>query len=107
MAPPSGLRIPATVIACLTVLPLAPLAWIVLSGSRRSDYLRSTWVRAGIGLGVASALPLLMVAGAAAAGLWPDPNPNPIGLGLLLLFGGGLAAVLMSIGVVAVERRGH
>lgn len=105
--PPSNLRIPVTVLLGLTVPPLGLLAWIALSGSRRSDYLRSTWVRAGFAVGIASALPLLAVGGAATLGLWPDPNPNPIGLGLLLVAGGVLATIFIAIGIALVSKRGH
>ena len=103
--PPSPLRVPVTVVLGLTVLPLALPAWIALSGSRRSDYLRSNWVRAGIATAVVSPLPLLAVAGATALGLWPDPNPNPIGPGLLLLVGGGLAQALLAVGILLVSRQ--
>jgi hypothetical protein len=92
-----------SVLLGLTALPLGLLAWIALSGSRRSDYLRSKWVRAGFATGVLSALPLLVVGGAAALGLWPDPNPNPIGLGLLLVAGGGLATILIAVGIARTQ----
>ena len=106
MTPPSPLRIPITVLLALTLPPFALLSWIALSGSRRRDYLRSNWVRAGFAVGVASALPLVAVIAAAAFGLWPDADPNPIGLGLLLLVGGGLATILVAVGIVLVGRRG-
>jgi hypothetical protein len=98
--PPSSLRIPLSVVLALALPPLGPLAWIALSGSRRSDYLRSAWVRAGFYTGGVSALPLLVVGVAAWLGLWPDPNPNPIGLGLLLFAGGTLATILIAVGIV-------
>ena len=107
MTPPSRLRIPVTVLLALTMTPLALVSWIALSGSGRRDYLRSNWVRAGFALGVVSALPLLVVGGAAALGLWPDPNPNPIGFGLLLLVGGGVATILVAVGIALVSRRGR
>ena len=88
-----------TVLLALTIPPLALLSWIALSGSERRDYLRSNWVRAGFAVGVASALPLLVVGGAAALGLWPDPDPNPIGFGLLLFVGGGVATILVAVGM--------
>lgn len=91
----------------LAVPPLGLLAWIALSGSHRSDYLRSNWVRAGVGAGAGSALPLLTVGGAAALGLWPDPDPNPIGLGLLAFAGGGLATILIAVGITRVSRHGR
>lgn len=105
--PPSSLRIPVAVLLGLAVPPLGLLAWIALSGSHGSDYLRSNWVRAGFAAGVVSALPLLVVGGASRLGLWPDPNPNPIGLGLLLFVGGGLATILIAVGIALVERRGR
>ena len=97
---------PVAILLGLAMPPLGLLAWIALSGSRRSDYLRSNVVRAGFAAGVVSALPLLVVVGASRLGLWPDPNPNPIGLGLLLLVGGGLATILSAVGVALVDRRG-
>jgi hypothetical protein len=105
--PPSRLRIPVAVLLGLAVLPIGLLAWIALSGSRRSDYMRSNWVRAGFAVGVGGALPLLAVGGAAQLGLWPDPNPNPIGLGLLLFAGGGLGTILIGVGIALVDRRGR
>ena len=105
--PPSRLRIPVAVLLGLAVPPLGLLAWIALSGSRRSDYLRSNWVRTGVAVGVGSALPLLAVGGAATFGLWPDPNPNPIGLGLLLFAGGGLGTILIAVGIARVSQRGR
>jgi hypothetical protein len=42
-------------------------------------YLRSRWVRVGLGLLIIGSAPLLFVIMAAALHLWPDPNPNPIG----------------------------
>ncbi len=105
--PPSSLRIPVAVLLGLVVPPLGLLVWIALSGSGRSNYLRSNWVRTGVAIGVGSALPLLTVVGAARVGLWPDSNPNPIGLGLLLFAGGGLATLLIAVGVVLVSKGGR
>jgi hypothetical protein len=105
--PPSSWRIPLTVLFGLAAVPLGLIAWIALSGSRRRDYLRSNWVRAGFAVGIASALPLLAVIGAAALGLTSDPNPNPIGLGLLLLAGGLIGTVLVIVGIVLVASRGR
>jgi hypothetical protein len=102
---PSNLRIPAALLIGLAMPPLGLLAWIALSGSRRSDYLRSTWVRWGLAVGVGSALPLLAVVVTAAVGLWPDPNPNPIGLGLLMFAGGVLATILLGVGILLVSRQ--
>ena len=105
--PPSALRIPVAVLLGLAAPPLGLLAWIALSGSGRSDYLRSNWVRIGLAIAIGSALPLLAVVGAARMGLWPDPNPNPIGLGLLLVAGGGLGTILTAVGVALVSQRGR
>jgi hypothetical protein len=77
---------------------------MVLSGSHRGEYWRSTWVRAGLGLVGGSAVPLLIVGVAAALGLLSDPNPNPIGLGLLFLAGGIVGTVLAAVGVISVAR---
>ncbi|MGH7928557.1 MAG: hypothetical protein ACREQV_12265, partial [Candidatus Binatia bacterium] len=80
--PPSLLRIPVTLVVGLIMPPLAIFAWILLSGSARTGYLQSGWVRAGGILVVAGVLPLLAIIAAAWIGLWPDPDPNPIGAGL-------------------------
>jgi hypothetical protein len=105
-APPSRLRIPLSLLCGLAVPPLGVIAWIALSGSRRSDYLRSNWVRTGLGIGVGSAFPLLIVGSGATLGLGSDPDPNPIGLGLLALAGGILGTVLMAVGIALASRRG-
>jgi len=82
----------------LVVPPLGLLAWIALSGSQRSAYLRSGWVRWGLGIGIGGAVPLLVVGLA-------DPQSNPIGLGLLFLACGGLGTILLAVGVMIVARR--
>jgi hypothetical protein len=105
MTPPSKLRIPLSLVFGVVAPPLGVIAWIALSGSRRSDYLRSNWVRTGLGVGIGSALPLLIVGSAANLGLGSDPNPNPVGLGLLALAGGILGTVLMAVGLVLADRR--
>ncbi len=105
MTPPSKLRVSLTLLFGLVLPPLGVIAWIALSGSRRSDYLRSNWVRTGLGVGIGSALPLLIVGSAATLGVASDPNPNPIGLGLLALAGGILGTVLMAVGLVLASRR--
>ena len=68
-----------------------------------ADYLRSWWVRAGLGLLVVGAAPLVFIIVAAAVGLWPDPNPNPIGPGLLFFFTFWPAVLCLLIGVVRVR----
>ena len=103
--PPSSWRIPLTILFALLAPPLALVAWIGLSGSRRRDYLRSGWVRWGFGLVIGSALPLLAVVIAAALGWTSDPNPNPIGLGLLFLAGGLIGTILVAIGIIVVASR--
>jgi hypothetical protein len=103
--PPSSWRIPLTILFALFAPPLALVAWIALSGSRRRVYLRSGWVRWGFGIFIGAALPLLAVIIAAALGLTSDPNPNPVGLGLLFLAGGLVGTVLVAIGIVVVAAR--
>ena len=68
-----------------------------------ADYLRSWWVRVGLGLLVVGAAPLFFIIVAAAVGLWPDPNPNPIGPGLLFFFTFWPAVLCLLIGVVRVR----
>lgn len=104
-APPSALRLPLTAILAITVPPLAPAAWILLSGGMREHYFRSRWIRAGAVTLAVGALPLLSVIVLAKVGLWPDPNPNPIGLGLLFVAAAVLACVLLVIGIIRVETR--
>jgi len=104
-SPPSPLRTPVAVVLGLLVPPLGLFSWIAMSGSHRSDYLRSAWVRAGSIICAVSAFPLLAVVSAVQLGLWPDPNPNPIGLGLLLLVGGGFGTTLIAVGMVLVSKR--
>lgn len=104
LTPPSSLRIPVTILTALLSPPLAPVAWIALSGSDRRRYLRSGWVRAGGLVFVLAALPLLAVGLAAKLGLWPDPNPNPVGLGLLMVAGALVADLLVVIGIFLVGR---
>ena len=98
--PPSPLRLPVTIAAALVIPPLAIVAWILLSGSERSAYLKSGWVRAGGALAVAGALPLVAIIVAAKIGLWPDPNPNPVGPGLFFLAAGLAACLCALIGMV-------
>jgi len=68
-----------------------------------ADYLRSWWVRVGLGLLVVGAAPLVFIIVAAAVGLWPDPNPNPIGPGLLFFFTFWPAVLCLLIGVIRVR----
>lgn len=93
-------------LACLLLAPpLAPFAWIAASGDERRVYLRSAWVRAGIGVLVLSTLPLLIVGVLGyRLGLTSDPNPNPIGLGLLFVAGAMLGAILAAIGAFTTAR---
>jgi len=69
------------------------------------DYLRSLWVKIGLGLLVVGAAPLLFIIIAATLGLWPDPTPNPIGPGLLFFFTFWPAVICIVIGVVRVRMR--
>lgn len=105
--PPSRLRPPVTVLLGITVPPLALLSWIAFSGSQRSDYLRSRWVRAGFVIAFVSALPLLAVAGAGWLEMYPGKEPNAIGLGLLMLIGACAATILVAIGIVQVASSGR
>ena len=100
--PPSALRLPLTAILAITVPPLAPAAWILLSGGMREHYFRSRWIRAGAVTLLIGALPLLSVIVLAKVGLWPDPNPNPIGLGLLFVAAAALACILALVGILRV-----
>ncbi len=68
-----------------------------------SSYLRSWWVRIGLGLLVLGAGPLLTIIVLANIGLWPDPNPNPIGPGLLFAFTLYPAVFCLFVGVVRVR----
>lgn len=68
-------------------------------------YLRSTWVKVGLGLLVVGAGPLVFIIVAAAVGLWPDPNPNPIGPGLLFFFTFWPAIFCIVVGVIRVRLR--
>lgn len=70
-----------------------------------ADYLRSWWLRIGLGLLIVGAAPLLFIIVAAAIGLWPDPNPNPIGPGLLFFFTFWPAVLCIVIGIVRVRMR--
>lgn len=101
--PPSPLRLPVTAILIFVAPPLAPVAWILFSGSKRAAYCRSPWIRAGAAIFAAGTLPLLTVILLAAVRLWPDPDPNPVGLGLLFVAGAVLACVLLIIGIIRVE----
>ena len=67
-------------------------------------YLRSAWVRTGLGLLVVGASPLIFIIVAAALGLWPDPNPNPVGPGLLFGLTFWPAIICIVVGIVRVRR---
>lgn len=103
-------RTTLTLLCCVLAPPLAPFVWIMTSGDERPVYLRSSWVRAGLGVLVLSALPLLVVGTFGyRLGLTSDPNPNPVGLGLLFVAGALLGAILTAIGAFATAaaiRRG-
>jgi hypothetical protein len=100
--PPSSLRLPVTAILAITVPPLAPAGWILLSGGMREVYFRSRWIRAGAATLLAGILPLVTVIVLANVGLWTDANPNPVGLGLLFVAAAVLACVLTLIGIIRV-----
>jgi hypothetical protein len=101
-SPASPLRLPVALLLVLTAPPLALAAWILLSGSARSDYFRSRWIRAGVVVLVLGALPLLAVGASASLGLTRDPNPNPVGLGLLFFGAGVVACLLVLVGILRV-----
>jgi len=103
--PPSPLRLPLTVLLAITAPPLAPVAWIVLSGGKRRLYWRSTWIRAAAVTFAIGALPLVILSLLVAVRLWPDPNPNPIGLGLFFVAATLLACLLVLIGILRVALR--
>ena len=67
-------------------------------------YLRSKWVRVGLGLFIVGAGPLLFIMAAAALGIWPDPNPNPVGPGLLCALTFWPAVICTLVGVVRVRK---
>lgn len=100
--PPSSLRLPLTVLLAISAPPLAPVAWILLSGGKRRQYLRSTWIRAAAITFAVGVLPLLILSLLVAVRLWPDPNPNPIGLGLFFVAATLLACLLALIGILRV-----
>jgi hypothetical protein len=70
-------------------------------------YLRSWWVRIGLGMLVLGSGPLLAIVLLAAIGLWPDSNPNPIGPGLLFFFTFWPSVVCLAIGVIRVRPTGR
>jgi hypothetical protein len=78
-----------------------------LSPTLDSDahYLRSGWVKVGLGLLAVGAGPLLFIIIAAAIGLWPDPNPNPVGPGLLFAITFWPAVICIIVGVIRVRIR--
>jgi hypothetical protein len=71
------------------------------------EYLRSRWVRVGLGLLIVGSGPLLGIIVAADLGFWPDPNPNPIGPGLLFFFTLWPAVICLVIGVARVRIARH
>jgi hypothetical protein len=70
-----------------------------------SEYLKSAWVRVGLGLLIVGATPLLVIVMAAALGLWPDPNPNPVGPGMLFGLTFWPAIICLVTGVIRVRSR--
>ena len=68
-------------------------------------YLRSRWVRVGLGLLIIGSAPLLFIILAAALHLWPDPNPNPLGPGLLFFLSFWPAVICIIIGAIRVRLR--
>jgi hypothetical protein len=66
-------------------------------------YLRSAWVKVGLGLLILGTGPLVFIIVAAALGLWPDPNPNPVGPGLLCFFTFSPAIICIVVGIIRVR----
>lgn len=70
-----------------------------------SKYLKSVWVRVGLGLLVVGATPLLAIVAAADLGLLRDPNPNPVGPGILFGLTLWPAIICIVVGVIRVRSR--
>jgi hypothetical protein len=70
-----------------------------------SQYLKSTWVKVGLGLLLAGATPLLIIVAAADLGLLRDPNPNPVGPGILFGLTLWPAIICIVVGVIRARSR--
>jgi hypothetical protein len=70
-----------------------------------SEYLKSTWVKVGLGLLVVGATPLWVIVVAADLGLLRDPNPNPVGPGILFGLTVWPAIICVGVGVIRVRSR--
>lgn len=70
-----------------------------------SEYLKSTWVKVGLGLLVVGATPLLIIVVAADLGLLRDPDPNPVGPGILFGLTLWPAIICVGVGVIRVRSR--
>jgi hypothetical protein len=70
-----------------------------------SEYLKSTWVKVGLGLLVVGSTPLLVIVVAAGLGLLRDPNPNPVGPGILFGLTVWPAIICVVVGVIRVRSR--
>ena len=68
-----------------------------------SEYLKSRWVKVGLGLLVVGATPLLIIVAAADLGLLRDPNP--VGPGLLFGLTLWPAIICVVVGVIRVRSR--
>ena len=106
-APPSLYRIPITIVSAIFGGPLALIVWFWLSGSQRTRYWLSNWVRSGIAVMVVGALPLLLTILAANVHLLADPNPNPVGFGVLFFFSVILGSIVVLAGIVRSERENN
>ena len=82
-----------------------PLNFTVRPHAAMSAYLKSTWVRVGLGLLVVGATPLLGVIAAADLGLLRDPHPNPVGPGILFGLTLWPAIICIVVGVIGVGSR--
>lgn len=104
-SPPSPLRWLVALLLAFFFPPLGLLGWILLSGSDRKIYLRSSWVQGGIALIGLGVLPLLTISLLSWLGLLSDPNPNPIGFGLLFVMLTAIGCFAILIGIVLHSRR--
>ena len=70
-----------------------------------SQYLKSTWVKVGLGLLPVGATPSLIIVAAADLGLLRGPNPNSVGPGILFGLTLWPAIICTVVGVIRVPSR--